>query len=128
MLHTALWVDAAFELVAGAVLLLLAGSVANWLDADRAIVSIAGVIFLGASAAIAGFALQPAPARRTVSTLAALNLIGGVAIWCVLPFVWSGISGEGRWMAAAIADSFIAVAALEFLALQRGAPATGVTR
>ena len=51
----------------------------------------------------------------------------GVAIWCVLPFVWSGISPEGRWMASAIADSFIAVAALEFLAIRRSGTAGGPT-
>ena len=118
-LHTALWVDAAFEVVAGALLLALRGPVADWLDAGQTMVGAAGLVFLAAGIAIGGIAVLAAPARSLVSILAALNLIGGIGIWCVLPFSWSEITPEGRWMASAIADSLIAVAALEFFALRR---------
>ena len=122
--HTALWVDAVFELIAGATLLALRGSVADWLNVDHNLVVVAGAVFLAAAIAIAGIAFKAEPSRSVVSTLAALNAVSGLAIWCVVALKWSEITPEGHWLVASAADSLIAVALLEFLALRRSAAAT----
>ncbi|MEO6398151.1 MAG: hypothetical protein ABIP13_06750, partial [Tepidiformaceae bacterium] len=115
-LHTALWVDATFELVGGTMLLALRGSVADWLNVDRNFVSLAGAVFLVAAIAIAAIGFKAEPSRSVVSALAAFNALCGVVIWCVVASKWSEITPEGRWLVAAAADSLIAVALLEFLA------------
>lgn len=120
--HSALWVDAAFELVAGAAMLTLSRQVAGWLNVDRTLAVVAGLAFLAAAVAISVMALRQSPGRAVVSGLAALNLIGGVAVWSVVAFKWSQLSPEGRWLVSAVADSLVAVALLEFLALWRTAP------
>ena len=127
VVHTTLWVDAAFELIAGATMLTLNASIADWLDVNRNLVVVAALIFIAAAIGIAAVALQPVPSRSVVSRLAALNLIGGAAVWFAVGLNWSQISPEGHWLVSAVADSFIAVAALEFLALRRSAPAAGST-
>ena len=120
--HTALWIDAAFELVAGVTLSTLNAQFARWLEVERSFVIAGGAVFLVAAVAIGAVALGRRPARPLISGLAALNLVGGLAIWCALGLAWGEISAEGRWVAAALADSFIAVAVLEFLALRRAQP------
>ena len=117
--HTALWIDAAFELVAGAAILGFSAPLARWLDVERSLLFIVTGIFLAAAVAVGLIALKPLPSRPLVSGLGALNLIGGLAIWCVLALTWTSIAAEGRWVGAALADSFIAVGILEFLALRR---------
>ncbi len=117
--HTALWVDAAFDLVAGLTLLLLHSRAASWLNVDGALVVVAAIVFLATAVGVVPIVLQREPARPVVTALAALNLIGGVAIWLVVALRWGDLTTEGHWLVAAIADSFIAVAALEFLALRR---------
>ena len=118
-LHTSLWVDAAFELIAGATLLLIHGRAARWLNVDGGMVVVAALVFVAAALVLSFLALQREPARSMVRSLAALNLIGGVAIWLVVALRWGDLSAEGHWLTAAIADSFMVVAALEFLALRR---------
>lgn len=71
------------------------------MDVDDSLSATAGALFLAAAAVIAAIALRPVPAQKLVTGLTALNLIGGIAIWCVLPIVWSDISPEGRWMTSA---------------------------
>ncbi|MEP7215172.1 MAG: hypothetical protein ABI782_02910 [Anaerolineaceae bacterium] len=125
--HTAFWVDAAFEFVAGGAQLLLSDSIGRWLNVDRALIVTSGVVFIGAALAIALFALQAHPRRGVVSALAAANLAGGAAIWFMVALRWSEFAPQGRWLAAAVADSFVAVALLEFLALRRTTHPTSVS-
>lgn len=118
-LHTALWVDVAFELMAGVALLVLASTLDTWLNVPASVVRIAGVVFVAAAVAIAIIALQPELPLNLVSGLAKLNLLGGVGIWLVLGVFWGDLTSEGRWLSSAIADSFIAIGVLEWLAVRR---------
>lgn len=125
--HTALRIDAAFELVAGVALLTLNAQFGRWLEVERSFVIAVGAVFLLAAVAIGAVALRRRPSRPLISGLAVVNLIGGLAVWCAVALTWTSIAAEGRWVAAALADSLIAVAILEFLALRRCQPAAEST-
>lgn len=116
-LSSVLWADVVLELVVAALCFGLASTAARWFGLETGTLYVAGVVFL-----VAGVALIPLarkPAASTVTPLAWANIIGGGAAWLVLVIAWSSFEPEGRWVLAAIADSFIAIGALELLALRR---------
>lgn len=86
---------------------------------NRSAAVLAGSVFLLAAVLVAFLAVRSSPRRSYVSGLAKLNIVGGAAIWVVMPLKWPHLSGEGRWLASAIADSFIAAGLLEYVALRR---------
>lgn len=116
-LSMVLWADVSLELVVAGLCFALAGAASHWFDLEQGTLYVAGAVFL-----VAGVALIPLarkPAASTVTPLAWANIIGGGAAWLVLVIAWSSFEPEGRWVLAAIADSFIAIGALELVALRR---------
>jgi len=116
-LSTVLWVDVTLELVVAALCFALAPTAADWFGLETGTLYVAGVVFLVAGIALIPLARKPAPS--TVAPLAWANIIGGAVAWLVLMLAWSSFEPEGRWVLAAIADSFIAIGALEHFALRR---------
>lgn len=116
-LSTVLWADVGLELLVAALCFALAGPASRWFDLEQGTLYVAGAVFLVAGIALIPLARKPAPS--TVTPLAWANIIGGAAAWLVLVIAWSSFEPEGRWVLAAIADSFIAIGALELLALRR---------
>lgn len=116
-LSTVVWADVTLELVVAALCFALARPAAGWFGLERGTLYVVGVVFLVAGIALIPLARKPTPG--TVVPLAWTNIIGGAAAWLVLVLAWSSFEPEGRWVLAAIADSFIAIGALEHLALRR---------
>jgi hypothetical protein len=120
VLPALLCVDAAVELAVGVLLLAapgwFAGAYAIPVDAAAAL----GAVFLLAAAAVAAIAARPE--RMTVRLLAAANATGGLLGWAAWLAAWPTIEPSGRWLAAALCDTFIALGALEWLALRSRVP------
>jgi hypothetical protein len=117
-----LLVDAALEIACAAALLGWRGDLQHWLGLNEiAVFVLAAVFFL---AAIGPLALVFTPgAAPAIGPLAWGNAIGGAAGWVAFPFLWSWFEPEGRWVAAAVFDAFIAVGVAELIALRRARPA-----
>jgi len=76
---------------------------------------IEGLILLGAG-------LSRATPQSVLRPLAFGNLAAGAAIWVGAVITWSRFEPEGRWLIGAIADGFLALGLLEYLAIRREAP------
>jgi hypothetical protein len=116
-LTTILWADAGLEFLVALVCFALAGPASNWLGIPEAALYVAGVVFV-----VAGIAIIPLARKPSVVGVTALgwaNIIGGAALWVVLALAWGSVAAEGRWVLAAVADSFIVVGVAELFALRK---------
>jgi hypothetical protein len=116
-LTTILWADVCLEFLVAILCFALAGPASNWLGIAQGTLYVVGVVFVVAGIALVPLARKPAPVA--VIALAWANIIGGSATWLVLTLAWGSIAPEGRWVLAAIADSFIVIGVAELLALRR---------
>ncbi len=116
-LSVILWADAGIEFLVAILCFALAGPASNWLGLEQGTLYVAGVVFVVAGIAIIPLARKPSPVA--VTGLAWANIIGGGAAWVVLVLAWGTIAAEGRWVLAAVADSFIVLGIAELLALRR---------
>lgn len=116
-LGTVLWADVALELIVAVLCFALAGSAAGWFAVDRVVFYVAGAVFAAAAVAIVPLALKPG--ANLAAPLGWANIAGGCAAWVVLALAWGTFAAEGRWVLAAVADSFIAVGVLELVAVRR---------
>lgn len=116
-LGTVLWADVALELIVAVLCLALAGSAAGWFAVDRVVFYVAGAVFAAAALVIVPLALKPG--ANLAAPLGWANIAGGCAAWVVLALAWGTFAAEGRWVLAAVADSFIAVGVLELVAVRR---------
>jgi hypothetical protein len=117
-----LFADAAFE---GFVALALSGALGRahwWLNVERPVTIIAACVFLAAAAILLGAGLSRATPQSVLRPLAFGNLAAGAAIWVGAVITWSRFEPEGRWLIGAIADGFLALGLLEYLAIRREAP------
>jgi hypothetical protein len=121
-LRAILLADAAVELACGAALLAFAAQFEAWFGLPSVVVYGLAAVFLLAAAYPAWLAMgktSPAP----ISTLAWANVAGGTVGWLAFPFLWGYFEPEGRWVFAAVCDTFIALGVAELLALRRARPA-----
>ena len=113
--RTTLILDSAFEFVAGAALIVFAGTFGDWLAIGATACMVLGVVFLAAGVAIAGLARSPDPG--TVRALAYANIAGGAGLWVAFFAAWSALAPGGRFVLGAAADAFILIGILELLAI-----------
>jgi hypothetical protein len=117
-LRTTLVLDAAFEFLAGAVLVLAAHTMGDWLGIGWIASVVVGAIFVAAGVAIVQMLRAASPDLPLVRALAIANIVGGTAGWIVLIVGWPWIQQEGRWTLGMVADLFIVLGLLELRALQ----------
>jgi hypothetical protein len=125
-LRAALYVDTAFELIAGATLIVFATTLGDWLRIGTASSVVAGVVFVGAGIAIVALARSRPLSAPSVQALAWANTAGGAAGWVVLAATWGALDPTGRATLGIASDVFIALGCWELLALRR-AEATSST-
>lgn len=116
--HLALLVDAAFELGVALALVFAGKRLADLLNLDSGWVWLFAAVFALAAATIAVIVVT-GYSRELVWSLAAANIAGGLVLWLMFLFVRGQLDPGGRWMLAAVADSFLLVGLLEVLALWR---------
>lgn len=116
-LGTVLWADVALELAVAGLCFALAGSAAAWFGVESMVFYVVGVVFAAAAVAIVPLARKPS--TDLAVPLAWANIAGGCAAWLLLALAWGTFAAEGRWILAAVADSFIAIGVLELVAVRR---------
>ena len=120
-LRTALVLDAAFEFVAGAALLVFATTLGGWLHIGTLASAVAGVVFLVAGAFIASLLRTSRANSSVVRALALANTVGGCAGWIVAIAAWSSLDPAGRGVLGTASDLFLVIGVLELLALRDSA-------
>ncbi len=120
-LRLVLLLDAIFEFVAGAALIVFAGTLGDWLGIAPPIVIALGVVFIAAGAAIQ--VLRATSADDSLFRgLALANVIGGAAGWVVLFVFWRQLEPGGRAVLGSASDLVIIIGLLEFSALRSRVP------
>jgi hypothetical protein len=109
--------DAIFEFAAGAMLIALAPTMGGWLSIDAWVCVALGVAFLVAGAGILALRRRPVDAAA-VRALALANLAGGALGWLALVVFWSTFEPGGRAALGVASDVFLALGALEVVALR----------
>ncbi|HEX6030837.1 MAG TPA: hypothetical protein VFY90_05345 [Tepidiformaceae bacterium] len=117
--RSALLLDAAFELVGAAMMVVAGGTFADLLNVNRIVLWIAAGVFLAAGIGIAAAVNADFESRELVWSLAVANIAGGVVLWVLLGVAWGHFEAGGRWLLGAVADMFILVGVLEIVALRR---------
>lgn len=115
-----LWVDAAFHALLAAACFALSGPAADWYGVHRAVILAVG----GLSALLAGAGAVVA-LRETLVALRAVAFVSaalGLLLWALAPPSWPRFEPEGRWLAAAIANTLLLIAAAAHLARRRLEP------
>ena len=117
-LTTLLAADAAIEIACGLALLAWRERFQAWFGINEIAVYSTAAVFLAAAIVPIAFIVSHA-SRPNVSALAWANVVGGAAGWLLFPFVWSYFEPEGRWIFAAVCDTFIALGVAQLIALRR---------
>jgi hypothetical protein len=112
-----LLLDALFEFLVGAMLIVFRSDFADGFELASGSVLVAGVVFLAAGVLLLGVLLRPSD--EVVRMVAVLNLAAGLGLWLVLAARWGDFDAEVRWFTTAVANMFVALAALEWLGLRR---------
>lgn len=121
LLKRILLADAGFELVVALILSGLAGDAHFWLNVAQEITVTGAVVFAIVGVALGVAAFHPRTNDGFVRVLAFANVAGGLAIWAAAALKWSQFEPGGHWLVAFVADGCLALGALEWLALRRGA-------
>jgi len=116
-LRAVLIVDTAFEFLVGLLLLVFRDEFADGLDVASGAVAVAAVVFLGAGVALLGILFRPT--TGLVRLVALLNIAAGLALWLVLALRWGSFEADSRWFTTAVANTFLALGALEWLGIRR---------
>lgn len=117
-----LFADAAFEVFVALALSGALGRAHWWLNVERPVTMVAAFVFLAAALVLLGAGLNRATPQSVLRPLAFANLAAGAAIWVGAIITWSRFEPEGHWLVGAVADGFLALGLLEYLALRREAP------
>lgn len=113
--------DAGFELVVALLLSGLVGDAHFWLNVARGVTVTGALVFAVVGIVLAAAAFFPGMNEGFVRALAFANVAGGLAIWLAAALKWSEFEPGGHWLVAFVADGCLALGALEWLALRRGA-------
>ncbi len=113
--------DAAFELLVAVLLSGIVGNAHFWLNVAREITVTGAIVFAVIGVGLGFAAFSPRTDARFVQALAFANVAGGLAIWLAAALKWSQFEPGGHWLVAFVADGCLALGALQWLALRRGA-------
>lgn len=113
--------DAGFELVVAVLLSGLVGDAHFWLNVAQGITVTGAVVFAFVGVGLGIAAFHPRTDDAFVRIVAFANVAGGLAIWLAAALKWSQFEPGGHWLVAFVADGCLALGALEWLALRRGA-------
>jgi len=116
-LRAVLVVDALFEFLVGAVLLLFRDDFASGLDVASGAVLLAAVVFLAAGVAL--LVVLAWPADFMVRWVGLLNIAAGIAVWVLVGLRWGSFETDARLLTTAIANMFLALGALQLIAVLR---------
>jgi len=116
-LRAVLVVDALFEFLVGAVLLLFRDDFASGLDVASGAVLLAAVVFLAAGVAL--LVVLAWPADFMVRWVGLLNIAAGIAVWVLVGLRWGSFETDARLLTTAIANMFLALGALQLIAALR---------
>lgn len=120
LLRRTLQIDAAFEAILGAVLIVDATPIAAFLGLDvPGVLTLLGIILLVTAAALFWIAGQEPIDRRLAAAVAILNADWVIASAVVLFVGWLPLTNEGKWAIAILADIVAIFALLQFYALWR---------
>jgi hypothetical protein len=111
--------DAAFEALAGVLLLGIVGRPARWLDLPEGVLLVAASVFFVAAIALAAAAVSRTTTATFVRQLAWANIGGGLLLWVWIAFSWGQFEPEGKSLAILGADCFLLIGILEWLSVRR---------
>ena len=115
--------DAAFEAVAGVLLLGIVGRPARGLDLPEGVLLVAASVFFVAAIALAAAAVSRSTTATFVRQLAWANIAGGLLLWVWIAFNWGQFEPEGTSLAILGADCFLLLGILEWLSVRKlGSP------
>lgn len=117
-LRAILLADAAVELVCGVALLAFAAEFEAWFGVPSVAVYALVAVFFLAAAYPAWLAIGKTSAAA-IRALAWANVAGGTVGWVAFPFLWGYFEPEGRWVFAAVCDTFIALGVAQLIVLRR---------
>ncbi len=117
-LRAVLVIDALFEFLVGAMLLLFRNDFATGLDVAPGAVLAAALVFVAAGVALIGVLAWPAD--WIVRWVGLLNVAAGIAVWVLVALRWGTFESDARLLTTAVANMFLALGALQVIAVQRG--------